>query len=67
MIEVQIGDEVQMRKPHPCGGDRWLVTRIGADIGLQCLTCQRRVMLDRGTFNRRVKKILPANTDSSQE
>lgn len=62
MIEVQVGDEVQMRKAHPCGGDRWSVTRIGADIGLQCLTCQRRVMLDRGTFNRRVKKVFPADT-----
>jgi hypothetical protein len=67
MIEVHIGDEVQMRKPHPCGGDRWLVTRIGADIGLQCLTCQRRVMLDRGTFNRRVKKIYPSTTNQSTE
>jgi hypothetical protein len=67
MIDVHIGDEVQMRKPHPCGGDRWLVTRIGADIGLQCLTCQRRVMLDRGTFNRRVKKIVSTSSNQSKE
>jgi len=55
---VQPGDIVQMRKPHPCGSDRWQVYRIGADIGIRCLGCNRRVMLDRATFNKRLKKII---------
>lgn len=58
MIDVQPGDVVQMRKAHPCGGDTWAVTRIGTDIGLRCLTCNRRVMLTRSVFNKRVKKRL---------
>ena len=48
-----------MRKPHPCGSSEWKVTRIGADIGLECLGCQRRVMLTRRELMRRAKKILP--------
>jgi hypothetical protein len=69
-IEIKLGDRVQMRKPHPCGGDLWTIYRVGADIGLQCLTCERRVMLARGDFNKRVKKVLsgsaPENSESEQ-
>ncbi len=54
--EVQVGDVVQTRKGHPCGTDRWQVYRIGADIGLRCLGCGRRVMLPRRQFQKAVKK-----------
>ncbi len=53
---VQVGDVVEMRKAHPCGSNRWQVYRIGADIGLRCLGCQRRVMLPRRQFDKAVKK-----------
>lgn len=55
--DVRVGDVAVMRKPHPCGGFEWQVTRIGADIGLKCLKCGRQVMIDRETFVRRVKEI----------
>jgi hypothetical protein len=47
-----------MRKKHPCGSDEWIVIRIGADIGLRCTGCDRRVMLPRSEFNKRMKKII---------
>jgi hypothetical protein len=56
--EVRVGDRVRLRKPHPCGGYEWAVTRIGADIGLRCLTCGRRVLLPRSKFEKRVKRML---------
>ena len=55
--EVTVGDRVRMRKAHPCGGYEWEVTRTGADIGLRCLTCGRRVMLPRVKFTKQVKAI----------
>ena len=57
-IEVVVGMHVRLRKPHPCGGDEWAVTRAGADVGLVCQKCGRRVMLDREEFERRVKTVL---------
>ena len=33
--------------PHPCGGETWLIDRLGADLGLRCLTCGRHVLLAR--------------------
>lgn len=57
-LDIRVGDIVQMRKPHPCGGDTWQVVRIGAEIGIRCLTCNRKVMLSRSDFERRVKRIV---------
>ncbi|HVO42812.1 MAG TPA: DUF951 domain-containing protein [Aggregatilineales bacterium] len=53
---VQVGDVVQTRKAHPCGSDQWQIYRIGADIGMRCLGCERRVMLPRRDFEKAVKK-----------
>lgn len=54
-LDLAIDDIVQLRKPHPCGGFRWRVTRLGADIGLKCLTCGHKVMLPRATVEQRTK------------
>ncbi len=58
MEEIRIGDVVQMRKQHPCGSDKWTVTRTGADIKIRCGGCGRVVMMDRETFIKRRKKVL---------
>ena len=58
MEPILLGDVVQMRKPHPCGGLIWTVTRTGADIKIRCNTCAHVVMLDRETFLKRRKKVL---------
>ncbi|MEA3335993.1 MAG: DUF951 domain-containing protein [Chloroflexota bacterium] len=54
-IEIRLGDVVRLRKPHPCGGYEWEIVRLGADIGLLCTTCGRRVLLTRREFEKRVK------------
>jgi hypothetical protein len=54
-IDVYVGDVVRLRKVHPCGSFEWRVVRIGADIGLKCLGCGRRVLIPRRTFERRLK------------
>jgi hypothetical protein len=57
--DLQLKDLVRLRKPHPCGSYEWIVTRLGADIGLECRGCGHRVMLTRRELARRVKAILP--------
>jgi hypothetical protein len=56
--EVQVDDLVRLRKPHPCGSYEWRVVRIGADIGIKCQVCGRRILLDRRSFNKRVKTVI---------
>ena len=54
VVELLLGDVVRLRKPHPCGGDTWLVDRLGADIGLRCETCGRHVLVERPALERRI-------------
>lgn len=56
--EIRLGDIVATRKPHPCGGSEWTVTRVGADIKMRCNTCGHVVMLDREKFLRRRREVL---------
>ncbi|MCL4559636.1 MAG: DUF951 domain-containing protein [Chloroflexi bacterium] len=63
MPDINLEDVVRLRKPHPCGGYTWKVVRMGADIGLECLTCGRRVLLSRRELARRLKTIVPRGVD----
>ena len=57
-VSIDVGDVVRLRKPHPCGSYEWRVVRIGADIGLKCTSCGRRVLLTRRDFEKRLKTIV---------
>lgn len=62
-IPFYIGDIVRLRKPHPCGSSEWRVVRVGADIGLRCLKCDRRVLLPRRTLEKRLKAFVQRGPD----
>ena len=64
--EIRLGDIVQMRKPHPCGSSQWEVVRLGADIGIRCSGCQRRVLLPRSQFTRQVKGLVRRGEPAAQ-
>ena len=57
-LEFRVGDVLRMRKPHPCGGFVWSILRLGADIGVKCQTCGRRLMLPRRELERRMKSFV---------
>ena len=54
VLPLLLGDVVRLRRPHPCGGDTWVIDRLGADIGLRCQGCRRHVMLERPALERRL-------------
>jgi hypothetical protein len=54
VLVLLLGDIVRLRRRHPCGGDTWLVDRLGADIGLRCQQCGRHVMIDRRRVEQRL-------------
>jgi hypothetical protein len=56
--QFELGDIVQMKKPHPCGANEWKVIRMGADIRIKCIKCDRSVMIPRSQFERQMKKVL---------
>ena len=66
VADLRLGDVVRLRKPHPCGGYDWETVRLGADIRLRCLTCDRRVMMPRSALEKRMRSLVVegANTES---
>lgn len=56
--DYRLNSVVMMKKPHPCGTNKWLITRIGADIKIKCIECGHTVMLSRLDFNKKLKKII---------
>jgi len=58
VLELLLGDVVRLRRTHPCGGDTWLIDRLGADIGLRCEGCGRHVLIERPQLERRLKAFL---------
>jgi len=60
-MNYNIGDIVQMKKNHPCGGKEWEILRIGMDFRIKCLTCGHLVMLSRQKFEKNMKKTIIKN------
>lgn len=56
--EYGLNSRVIMKKGHPCGTNEWEIVRIGADIKIRCVNCDRTVMLPRIEFNRKLKKVI---------
>ena len=57
-MRVQVGDRVEMKKPHPCGGKVFSVLRVGMDFKLKCEGCGHEVMLPRGKAEKNMKQII---------
>lgn len=54
----QVGQVVSMKKPHPCGSNRWKITRTGMDFRIKCLNCGRSIMLPRQRFEKKVRQVI---------
>ncbi len=56
-MNVNVGDMVTLKKPHPCGCKDFLVTRIGMDFKLRCEACGHEVMIPRQKAEKNIKAI----------
>jgi hypothetical protein len=56
-LDLRLSDVLVLKKPHPCGANRWRIYRLGADIGLKCDACGRLVMIPRSKLERRIRQI----------
>ena len=52
-----LNDNVIMKKQHPCGNNLWEITRMGVDIKIKCLACNRSIMMDKIEFDKKLKKV----------
>jgi len=59
IIPLHPGDILLLKKPHPCGGNRFLVMRVGSQVRMVCQTCNHDMTLDRIKLEKAIRQILP--------
>jgi hypothetical protein len=62
---MNVGDTLELKKPHPCGEKHFRVARIGSEIRIVCLGCGRDLLLDRVKLEKSIRKLIPTETLSS--
>ena len=63
-MDLRLHDLVELKKPHPCGGTRWEILRVGMDIKLRCLGCGHELMLPRSKAEKSIRKVLTKEGDA---
>ncbi|MBQ3329597.1 MAG: DUF951 domain-containing protein [Ruminococcus sp.] len=62
-MDIRVNDELMMKKPHPCGNNRFLVLRVGMDFKIRCLKCGREVMVPRKKVEHNIRKVYRDNEE----
>lgn len=55
-MQLELGDIVIMKKPHPCGSKEFEITRLGVDYKLKCCGCGHEVMIPRIKAEKNIKR-----------
>ena len=56
-MDIHVNDELIMKKPHPCGNNRFLVLRVDMDFKIRCIQCGREVMVPRKKVEHNIRKV----------
>ena len=67
VLDLRVGDALRLRRKHPCGSFDWDVVRVGADIGMVCRGCKRRVLISRDILRRRIRLMLDRGAEVDPE
>lgn len=59
---LRAGDILALRKNHPCGGNRFILLRVGAEVRMRCMTCGHDMVIDRLKLEKAIKQRIPANS-----
>ena len=57
-MDIRLGDQLVMKKPHPCGSRQWLVLRVGMDFRLKCQGCGHEVLIPRVKAEKNIRQIM---------
>lgn len=57
-MDIKVGDNIKLKKTHPCGTNDWKVLRVGMDFRLECNGCGHQVMVPRKLVEKNFKGFL---------
>ena len=58
IIKINVGDMIELKKPHPCGSKKFKVARVGSDVRIICEGCGRDMTLDRVKLEKSIRNIV---------
>ncbi len=64
IIRLAVGDVVRLRKPHPCGSDRFRVMRVGSEVRVVCLGCGRDMNIDRIKLEKAIRTVISSGNEA---
>lgn len=56
-LKLEVGDEIVTKKSHPCGSNRFEITRVGMDFRIKCEKCEKEIWIPRIKLEKRIKEI----------
>lgn len=63
IIKFQVGDTIELKKPHPCQNKMFRILRVGGEMRIVCTKCGRDMTIDRLKLEKATKRVLPNETD----
>lgn len=61
IAKLNVGDILELKKPHPCGNKLFKVIRVGSDVRIVCNECGRDMTLDRIKLEKSIKQVIKDN------
>ena len=65
IMKFQVGDTIEMKKPHPCGSSTFKILRVGSEMRVLCEGCGHDMTIDRIKLEKNTKRIVPTEGASS--
>lgn len=56
-LKLNVGDLVELKKPHPCGNSQFMIMRAGMDFRIKCNKCGTQIWIGRPDLEKSVKKV----------
>ena len=56
-MDIQVGDRVVMKKPHPCGAKEFEILLVGVDFKMRCCGCGHEVFVPRAKILKNIKEV----------
>ena len=57
-MNINVGDRLEMKKLHPCGGKTFEILRVGMDLKIRCEKCGREVMVPRNKIEKNIRTVI---------
>lgn len=67
IIHFAVGDDLMLKKKHPCNCDIFRVMRGGSDVRIICTKCRRDLTVPREKLEKMIKKVISAEKNTTEQ